>query len=198
MKAILKIFFWMAAFSLVAGCDKTDEFIPDEDFQLKSVQLHEVTVPFEVNLLGQITNVDLEATECTDEGYYCRVIVESTGTATHMGKVSLTFNFCTYGPDDPDVPGEDNKYAGSSAVLVAANGDELFLYLEGGTVIVGRTDDHPDYVVDYWRDPIEILGGTGRFEGASGTLQMDDFTTNIDTYTHHQWTGEITLVKGKK
>jgi len=26
---------------------------------------------------------------------------------------------------------------------------------------------------------------------------MDDFDTNFDEYSHHHWTGEITLVKGK-
>ncbi|MDT8417030.1 MAG: hypothetical protein RQ864_04395 [Lutibacter sp.] len=198
MKTLLKIFFLMAVISLVAGCNETDEFNTDEDFQLKSAQPREITVPFEVNLLGELVSFDQEDADCTGEGYLGRVILDASGTATHMGKVSLTFNFCALGPDDPDVPGEDYKYAGSEAVLVAANGDRLFLYLEGGTVIIGRTDDHPEYVTDYFRDIVTITGGTGRFEGASGELQMDDYDTNIDAYSHHHWTGEITLVKGKK
>ena len=194
MKTIVKIFFLMAVISLAAGCSKTDDQISDES---KS-QPVTVTVPFEANLLGEITKLDSENPECKDEGYGYHAIVIARGTATHMGLVSITLDFCTYGPDDPNIPGADNKYASSSSELVAANGDKLFLYIEGGSVIDGRTDDHPDYVVDYWRDKIIITGGTGKFEGASGELQTDDFNTNIDTYAHHHWYGEITLVKGKR
>jgi hypothetical protein len=194
MKTLSKIFFLIAVISLVAGCSKINDLISDE----LSGQPIKVTVPFEANLLGEITTLDSENPECIDKGYAYHVIVEASGTATYMGKVSLTFDFCTLGPDDPDIPGADNKYAGSSSVLVAANGDKLFLYTEGGSVIDGRTDDQPDYVVAYWRDTFTITGGTGKFEGASGKLQMDDFSTNIDTYSHHHWYGKITLVKGKR
>ena len=188
----------MAVISLTAGCNKTDDQFLDESVELKSAQPHEVTVPFEVNLLGEITNMDFEAQECIDEGYAIRVIVETSGNATHMGKVSLTFDFCTAGPPDPNIPGSFYTYAASSSVLIAANGDKLFLYGEGSSGIIGRTDDHPDYVTDYWRGNITITGGTGRFEGASGELKSDDYCTNIDDYTHHHWTGSITLVKGKR
>jgi hypothetical protein len=166
--------------------------------ELKSAQPITVTVPFEANLLGEVTNIDTENIECIDAGFFVKPTVDASGNATHMGKVSVILSFCAYGPDDPEVPGDDNKYAGSEAVMSAANGDKLFLYLEGGTVIYGRTDAHPDYVIDYWQDKVTITGGTGRFEGATGLLQMDDFSSNIDPYMHHHWTGTITLVKGKK
>ena len=190
----------MAVISLVAssGCNKTDELIPDETFGLKSAQPHTVTLPFEANLLGELVSFDQEATDCIDEGYLGRVILNASGNATQMGKVTFTLNFCALGPDDPNVPGDDNMYAGSSAELVAATGDKLFLYLEGGTVILGRTDVHPEYVTDYFRDIVTITGGTGKFDGAEGKLQMDDYDTNIDDYSHHHWTGEITLLKGKR
>jgi len=194
MKTLVKFFFIMAVVSFMASCNTTDDPVSNDSFLKKT---HTVTVPFEADLLSELVSFDQEDAYCTDEGYLGRVILDATGNATHMGNVTLTFNFCCLGPDDPNIPGEDNKYAGSSAVLVAANGDKLFLCLEGGTVIIGRTDDHPEYVVDYWKDKITITGGTGRFEGAEGELQMDDFDTNIDEYSHHHWTGEITLVKGK-
>lgn len=193
MKTIVKIFFLMAVISFVAGCSKTDDQISNES---KS-KLVTVTVPFEANLLGEITTLDSENPECKDKGYAYHVIVKARGTATHMGLVSITFDFCTLGPPDPNIPGSYYTYAASSTVLVAANGDKLFLDIGGSSGILGRTDDHPDYVTDYWRDIATITGGTGRFEGASGKMQIDDFTTNIDTYTHHHWYGEITMVKGK-
>jgi len=197
MKTFLEIFFLMAVISLVAGCNKTDEFISDDAAALKSGETKKVTVPFEANLLGEITSIDWDAQECIDEGYFVRVIVETTGNATHMGKVSLTFNFCSGGAPDPNIEGSKYTYAGSTADLIAANGDVLYLSFDDGIVMNGRTDEHPDDVVEYWRTPISVLGGTGRFEGAKGDLISDDYVT-ADEQTHHRFYGKITLVKGKQ
>jgi len=46
--------------------------------------------------------------------------------------------------------------------------------------------------------PFVILGGTGRFEGATGGGMTDDYNSSEDPYSHHQWVGKITLVKGKR
>ena len=43
------------------------------------------------------------------------------------------------------------------------------------------------------------LGGTGRFDGATGGGMSDDY--NLDDYpgnSFHHWVGTITLVKGKR
>lgn len=131
-----------------------------------------------------------------DGGYPVRAVVETSGNTTHMGKVTLTFAFCT-GPPDPDIPNTVYTFAASSFELAAANGDNFFLYNEGDAAILG-TNVHPDYVTDYWTRIAMVAGGTGRFEGASGELQMNNYCTSLDDYTHHHWTGEITLTKGKK
>ncbi|MBP1668794.1 MAG: hypothetical protein H6Q21_1160, partial [Bacteroidetes bacterium] len=47
----------------------------------------------------------------------------------------------------------------------------------------------------YWRDPFEILGGTGKFKGATGKGTTDDYNSSEDPYSHHHWTGTITLLK---
>jgi hypothetical protein len=195
MKTLLKFFLLMGLISLVAGCNKTDDFTDEETVDLKRAQV-EVTVPVEVNLLGEITDLIFDDPECLDGGYPVRAIVETTGNATHMGKVTLTFAFCTGGPPDPAIPNSVYTFAASSFELTAANGDKLFLYNGGGAAILG-TNLHPDFVTEYWTSIATITGGTGRFEGASGELQMNDYCTSIDDYTHHHWTGKITLVKGK-
>ena len=197
MKTLFRIFFLMAVISIVAGCDKTDDLISDESVELKSAQPHEVTVPFEANLLGEITNVDFEAPECIDEGYAAHVIVEASGNATQMGKVSLTFNFCSGGAPDPDIEGSVYTYAGFTADLIAANGDVLFLSYSSGSAIGGRLAEHPDHVYEYWGGTVEVLGGTGKFEGAKGNLTADDYVSTLDDYTHHRFYGELILLKGK-
>jgi len=196
MKTI-KLLFQIFIFSgLLAGCEKTDAFTDDETPELKKAQV-EVTVPFEVNLLGEIADLIFDDPECLEGGFPVRAVVETSGNATHMGKVTLTFNFCTGGAPDPAIPNSVYTFAASSFELTGANGDKLFLYNEGGAGILG-TNEHPDYVTDYWKSVAVITGGTGRFEGASGELQMDDYCTSVDDYTRHHWTGEITLIKGKK
>jgi hypothetical protein len=115
-----------------------------------------------------------------------------------MGKIMLTFNFCTAGPPDPNIPGSIYTWAAASSVMTAANGNKLYFYIGDGYAMGGRTDNHPEYVTEYWSGTVTITGGTGRFEGASGELLMDDYTTNIDDFTHHHWTGKISLVKGKR
>jgi hypothetical protein len=62
----------------------------------------------------------------------------------------------------------------------------------------GRLSDRPSYVIEYWRDPFVILGGTGRFEGATGGGMTDDYNSALDPYSHHHWNGTITMVKGKQ
>ncbi|MBW6536115.1 MAG: hypothetical protein K0B11_13995 [Mariniphaga sp.] len=196
MKTLLKLFFLAALIGLLTGCNKTDAFTDDETADLKKAQV-EVTVPFEVNLLGEITELIFDDQECLDGGYPVRAVVETSGNATHMGKVTLTFAFCTGGAPDPAIPNSVYTFAASSFELTGANGDKLFLYNGGDAAILGA-NVHPDYVTDYWTSIAIVTGGTGRFEGASGELQMNDYCTSIDDYTHHHWTGEITLVKGKK
>ena len=84
------------------------------------------------------------------------------------------------------------------AYFVAANGDTLFVTI-AGQVITGRLDYHPEDVNSYFKDDFEILGGTVRFEGATGSGVSDDY--NRDSYpdnSFHHWTGTITMVKGKR
>lgn len=197
MKTLLKILFLMAVISLTIACGETEEFVPDADFALKSGKTKTVTVPFEVNLLGEISELIFDDAVCLEEGYPVRAIVEASGNATHMGKVTLTFNFCSGGAPDSDIEGAKYTYAGFTADLIAANGDVLHLISNDGIVLDGRTDEHPEDAVEYWRTPISVLGGTGRFEGATGNLISDDYVTS-DEQTHHRFYGEITLVKGKK
>jgi hypothetical protein len=191
MKTLFKIFFLTALISLVAGCNKTNEFIDDETSELKKAQVT-VTVPFEAEFTGDYVYLYLKGQEgmgdCADE-FRCRVGVEFQGTGTHLGKFTGYFDFCACGPG--------GKFGPTVSEMVAANGDILYVSC-WGYVKGGRQSDHPEHVVSYWRDPFIILGGTGRFEGATGGGMTDDYNSSLDPNSHHHWTGTITLVKGKK
>lgn len=191
MKTNVNILFIAAFIGLLAGCDKTGEFTVVDNPELKKGQV-EVTVPFTASFTGDYVYLYFKGQEgmgeCGEE-FYCRVGVEFQGNGTHLGKFTGYFDFCACGPG--------GKYGPTVSEMIAANGDILYVSCEG-YVKGGRLPDHPEHVVSYWRSPFIILGGTGRFEGATGSGMTDDYNSSLDENSHHNWTGTITLVKGKK
>ena len=56
----------------------------------------------------------------------------------------------------------------------------------------------PNYALSYFKDPFEITGGTGRFEGATGGGMTNDYNfvgKDGIVHTSHHWQGTITLKK---
>lgn len=198
MKTLIKLLFFVVCLGFVFSCAKSDEFSEKmSDAGLKSGKMHTVTVPFKADFLGDYTNFIPGPTAGCEEGYSVQVFVDFKGNATHLGKMYGSFKFCADGPENPDAPTPNTQYAPSESYMVAANGDTLFVTISG-QVIEGRADDHPEYVVSYFRDPFVILGGTGRFEGATGGGWSDDYNSSLDPNSHHHWEGTITMVKGKR
>ena len=200
MKTRVKFLFFTVCLGLAVACSKSDELVNDNPpNELKSAQVM-VTLPFEAYFTGVYVGMYHEGDaefNCAPI-YDCRVMVEAKGTAKHLGKFTTSFDFCACGPDDPDIEGLDFQYEGGESCFIAANGDQLFLTTEGSSVVVGRLPEHPEYVTSYWKDKFEITGGTGRFADATGSGTTDDYNSSIDPYSHHHWTGTITLKKGKR
>lgn len=142
------------------------------------------TEQFNTELTGTYTYVGpdtLETKKCNDSIMNVRIIVDCTGTCNMMGEVTAHFDFCS---DDA------GHYGNTSAYMVDRNSDTLFISCEG-TVIGGKTVNHPDYVTSYWKDDFVILGGTGPYEGATGSGQTDDYNSSEDPNSHHFWKGTI-------
>jgi len=190
MKTVKKLLFLIAGICLMISCSESDETLMVDDphgSHLKSGKSgpHTVTVPFKADFIG--TYVDPVDITCELPQFW-PVKVDFEGTGTHLGKFTGNFSFCV---------DANNGYGPSDSYMVAANGDILYVSVEG-QVIGGREDDHPDHVTSYWRDPFIIVGGTGRFEGAEGEGMSDDYNSSLDPNSHHHWDGTITLVKGKR
>jgi len=119
------------------------------------------------------------------------VIVKNNGegTGTHFGKLTSHFEFCIG-------PGSTYPNGYIDAYFVDENGDRLKVSV-GGAVLGGRVPGMPNYANSYFKDPFEILGGTGRFEGATGSGMTNDYNSDKDLYSHHHWQGKINLPKGK-
>jgi len=203
MKNLLKILFAAACAILLVTCSKSDRF--GDDMSVAGLKYRQplrikgkpvmVTLPFDVHYLSSLVSMDPDA-RCGDPPYY-RIINEGPGNGTVVGKSFIHFDFCfnidnyVYGNDKSSVNGKYFMY------IVAANRDSLYISV-AGKVILGRLPYMPSYVIDYFKDPFEILGGTGRFKGATGSGMTDDYDSSLDPRTYHHWVGTITMVKGKK
>jgi hypothetical protein len=88
-----------------------------------------------------------------------RSVFTTTGQATHLGKIELDYYNCT-------PPG--STITGIEMIFLAANGDEVFVtYEASGVPPVGEEPALLQITYDF-----EIVGGTGRFIGATGGGQM--------------------------
>ena len=147
------------------------------------------TAPFDAVFTGIYTSVVQDSIKC-GPGPWMYAIVDCTGEENTLGSFTTHFEFCS--DNEGHYPGNQ-----MTSYMVAECGDTLFVSC-AGQVIEGREEDHPADVVSYWRDPFEILGGTGKFEGATGEGLTDDYNSSEDENSHHHWTGTITMVKGKR
>ena len=192
MEKIKKILLVVFCLSMCFSCSESVNDLEVNDLKSghlgagKDGDMKKVTVPFKVDYIGTYQPF---GDRCA-----ANVIVDGEGSGTHVGASTVHFDFCV----DPTIFGPDSTWYGDSyAYIIAANGDSLFVSVTGA-VVQGRLEDHPEYVISYWRDPVEILGGSGRFEGASGTGWTDDYDSIEDANSHHHWEGTITMMKGKR
>lgn len=114
------------------------------------------------------------------------------GRAAHLGRFTVTFTFCVDATDLLDdgmlTEGESLPYDNGIGMLVAANGDELYLSIEGAVL----PSDDPEYDFEF-RDAFEFTGGTGRFESAEGGGMTDSFVSQATDRTDHHWSGTLIM-----
>lgn len=176
----------MVAFCLIISCGRSDK--SSKKVSAKKGEADMVTLPFELNALGNYVYSGpdtLPEPKCADPLSTWRVIVDGNGSGTPMGEFTIHFDFCG---------DEQSNYGNTYAYLLTTGGDTLFLSC-AGQVIDGKLDDHPAFVTSYWKDPFTIAGGSGIYEGATGTGMTDDFNSSEDPNSHHQWKGTITMMK---
>ena len=104
------------------------------------------------------------ATLITNEaGIPIGAIATGSGTATHLGQWTVTGNV-TYTPDNGVLR------SSGQATLTASNGDKLHFQVDGILDPVAGVD----------QGLFHFVGGTGRFEGASGSV---NFVVTINPLT---------------
>lgn len=190
MKTFVKLLFFVACLGLLITCDKSNEIFEEiPDAELKSGEIHAVTLPFKANF------TIYDYTDFSDErcgGYpYFYMVKSGKGKITHMGKVTVDMTFC--------FDASDFSYGGTECTFVAANGDELYATIPIGQVVANE-GDNSDFYQWYFNDTIYFVGGTGKFMGAEGTAMSNAYSrdSDIDGHTLFLSSGEIILQKGKR
>ena len=100
----------------------------------------------------------------------------ATGTATHLGRFTLTSDFTV---------DQATAKAVGTAVWTAANGGQLFTTVTGEAVVT-----FPNAAIV---ETHVITGGTGRFAGASGTLTVERSLNLLTAVSSASITGPINL-----
>ena len=125
---------------------------------LGTIPASAVERPFALNGKGVATLI-------TDEsGHLIGATPTGSGTATHLGQWTVTGNV-TYTPDSNGV-----LHSGGNATITAANGDKLQVQIDGILDPIAAVD----------QGVFNFVGGTGRFEGVSGSA---NFLVSINPLT---------------
>ena len=195
MKTVKRLLFFIAGICLMISCSESDETLMVDDplgSNLKSDKSGSVTVtvPFKADF--SVWNKS-DGTKCEREADYF-LTMEGSGNITHLGRMTTSMTFCAEATNLPQ------RYYGTVGSFVAANGDELLFVIPDGLIVV-NDEDNSDYYQAKFNDPISFVGGTGRFEGASGEAMTNAY---VHAFPQDEWRtdffseGTLILVKGKR
>jgi len=181
----------MMVFTFLLGCTNEDVMEIEDNAYSKNNASETITLGFNLVFTGTYDYQGPDVEKCGEFPPMVNVINNGEGTGTHFGKLTSHFDFCV------DIT--DSSYPNNfeEAYFMDKNGDKLYVYVEG-FVLGGRETGMPSFATSYFKDPFEILGGTGRFEGATGYGMTNDYNSANDYNSHHHWKGKITLIKSNQ
>jgi hypothetical protein len=131
--------------------------------------------PFKGSSAGEATFPESEA--CLDvTGSFWQTLSVSEGRMSHLGRMTLTTSHCSTLDGSAAVGGE--------ATFTAANGDELWATYTAVTVAP------PPLIIQ--ESDFVIVGGTGRFENATGWLRGVIYVT-FEGFEDPSWPLEFAI-----
>jgi hypothetical protein len=145
--------------------------------QAAAVAQEPVERPFRMQTVGVVLSEEPSA-DCP----VLQTVVESSGTATHMGAVTLTRTHCFSPTGDPPI--SDGYWE-----AFAANGDRIWGSYQA-SLVPTQFDDQGQPIVGLITAPYTVEGGIGRFEGATGegtTSGEFDLVNGIGDFVSEGW-----------
>ena len=129
------------------------------------------TVPFKARYDAHIVGVG------PGLGCDARLFLEGAGIATHLGNFTITLGFCGRA---------DGTLDNGTGTFVAANGDLLYITFHGVS-----DGGHP---ILHFTSFVTFTGGTGRFDGATGTATVQGIFDANTGAGPADWDGRITFI----
>jgi hypothetical protein len=151
--------------ALTLGCKKDDP-----EFQTKD---------FVATFFTNLVSIGEDSVSCAPPRTFLNV-QEGSGSEATVGNFDTRMTFCV------DVT--TFEYGDTDAVMTAENGDKLYLDVSGQIFPTTK----PAYDLEF-KDPFTIIGGTGKFENATGSGMTESYVNQTTGRTDHVWTGTITL-----
>ncbi|WP_163709468.1 hypothetical protein [Mangrovibacterium lignilyticum] len=200
MKALHKFLFVAFSIGLLLACSNSQDEILSGKLKSanlgadKSSEVKMVTVPFKATFTVWRA-LPPGTGECEPGSARETMMMKGSGQMAHLGQIKeIYMTFCVI---------SDGSYSFvEPGKFVAANGDELYFIGEGQ--VLPYTGDNVEYQAQF-NDEFSFIGGTGRFEGASGSAKTNAYVHAGSTdnegddpfYTDFFITdGTITLKKG--
>lgn len=210
MKKIYLFLLSILCIAIITSCDpyENEPLIDQELFQKKdqtetfnSKSSKSITVPFKATFYTIKDNDYTDEEFCSEDPYLALNHQVGKGYGTHLGGFDIIITFCGAGFD----------YKNGTGSFIAANGDELYVQIPSeGEIghVMFIPEGHPLFGSEYeayFEDPFSIIGGTGRFEGATGEGMTSSFVDlfNDEGFipehrTDHNWTGTLTFNPGSR
>ena len=176
MKILNKLLIAVISLIMLIACTEQSDEIFSGDLKSgnlgadKSHETEMVTVPFKATFTVWRA-LPPGTGECAEGSSRETMMMKGKGEMAHLGQLAEIFmTFCT--APTPEVIFPINYWFVETGKFVAANGDELYFTGEGQ--IMPYSGDNPEYQLQF-NDELVFIGGTGRFEGASGSAKTNAY-----------------------
>jgi hypothetical protein len=176
-----KFFLITAVLFFLAGCMK-DTVVPVGEEALEFRTPKSVTVPMKVWVEGSIVNEELVSKPCDLPGFTIPPGGWMRGHATHLGKFNVQESTWEHGSCNVYMNEGKLIITGSEGILAGANGDQIWW-----------KGDYEVFFTGAYSTDLDIVGGTGRFEGATGNVK--GYSDGSGAYGSGYGEGWITIFK---
>lgn len=180
MKTYINYYAIAALLMFIASCSKDDVFqtkeIGDGSYLLKSA----TTKQFTINKASGVLEFNYSPeNECYP--YFVQNHNYGTGTASHFGKITIESAYCAN-----EQGGFESAWSGT---IYTANGDVIYFKNEDPT--------NTCTIDENWNAHVEfnIVGGTGKYVGATGFFYMDGIVNIPEKYWNVEGGGTINYKK---
>ena len=183
MKTYIHYYTIVALILVFTSCNKVDDFqtedIGDDSLSLKSAE----TKQFTINKAFGVLEFNYSP-ENVCYPYFAQNRNYGTGTASHFGKITLESSYCVN-----QQGGFESAWSGT---ITTANGDVIYFKNED-PASTSTLDENWNAHVEY-----NIVGGTGRYAGATGFFYMNGIVNIPEKYWNVEGAGTIRLEESKR